>query len=194
MHVHVYVETSSKLKTVTKAVHDHGCEVKQLAPKVYEVKVHDPNGDAEDEVTEYMNEAGITAFVSYENPLDAGKPKAFDLLICGNLLSIVVTGGKNGSKGGNIESGLPRETCPSCGSPDCCHSCDQSQMENVGDDDDNPCDGEENDDVAGRLAYNGFVDAIESIALAHACAGIKVDDRKYIEGLNSALEAAGNNL
>ena len=36
--------------------------------------VQDPNGDAEDEVMEYLNDAGIETEVSYENPQTEGKP------------------------------------------------------------------------------------------------------------------------
>ncbi len=182
--VHVYVDTNEakhpvNLESVTDAVEDHGCEVKEMAPGLYEVKVHDPNGDAEDEVTEWLNDAGIEAFVSYANPKG---PKAFDLLVCGNLLSVVVKDG-----GGSIESGLPREVCPSCSEPDCNCSCDGSQ----GADDNND---ESEDDVLGRLQYNAVLDAVESIVLAHAAGGIKVDDPKYVEGIETMLEAVGNNL
>ncbi len=98
MWVHVYVNSSRDLPSIKAAVEDHGCEVAGLEPGLYEVRVHDPNGDAEDEVTEYLNDAGIEAEVSYENPQTEGKPKAYDLLISGNLLSVVVNG-----KSGTIE-------------------------------------------------------------------------------------------
>lgn len=35
-------------------------------------------------------------------------------------------------------------------------------------------------------------DAIDSLVLAHAAAGVDVLDERYIEGLNTALEAHGN--
>ena len=182
MWVHVYVNSSRDLPSIKAAVEDHGCEVAGLEPGLYEVRVHDPNGDAEDEVTEYLNDAGIEAEVSYENPQTEGKPKAYDLLISGNLLSVVVNG-----KSGTIESGLPRKTCPFCGQADCCNHCDGSQ----GADDDSD---ETEQDAIDRTRYNAVLDAVESIILAHACAGIKVDDPKYIEGIETSLEAAGNAL
>lgn len=37
-----------------------------------------------------------------------------------------------------------------------------------------------------------FVDAIESIVLAHACAGIQVTTPQYIEGIETAVEAGAN--
>ena len=90
--------------------------------------------------------------------------------------------------GGNIVSGLERETCPACSKEDCNFSCDGSQGAYTEDN------AEDEDDVAGRLAYNGFLDAIESLALAHAIAGINVSDPAYVGGIKTALEAAGNNL
>lgn len=156
MWVHVYVNSSRDLASVKAAVEDHGCEVAELEPGLYEVRVHDPNGDAEDEVTEYLNDAGIEAEASYENPLNVGKPKAYDLLICGNLLSLVVNG-----KSGVIEQGLPRETCPSCDHPDCFNQCDGSQGA-----DDNE---ESEEDAIDRTRSNAVLNSVESIILAHAC-------------------------
>jgi len=181
MRVHVYVNSSRDLPSIMAAVEGHGCEVAELEPGLYEVRVHDPNGDAEDEVTEYLNEAGIAAEVSYENPQTEGKPKAYDLLIAGNLLSVVVN-----DNSGTIEQGLPRETCPSCDQADCCNQCDGSR----GADDNEESEG----DAINRTRYNAVLNAVESIILAHACAGIKVDDPKYIEGIETTLEAAGNAL
>ncbi len=37
------------------------------------------------------------------------------------------------------------------------------------------------------------VDAIESLILAHACAGVDVESDAYIEGVNTALETIDNN-
>ena len=182
MWVHVYVNSSRDLPSIKTAVEDHGCEVAELEPGLYEVRVHDPNGDAEDEVTEYLNDASIEAEVSFENPQTEKKPKAYDLLISCNLLSFVVNG-----KSGTIEQGLPRETCSSCDQADCYNQCDGSQ----GADDDNK---ESEQDAIDQTRYNAVLDAVESIILAHACAGIKVNDPKYIEGIETTLEAAGNAL
>lgn len=40
----------------------------------------------------------------------------------------------------------------------------------------------------------GALDAIESLILAHACAGINVKNPKYIEGVQVTLDAVANNL
>lgn len=37
------------------------------------------------------------------------------------------------------------------------------------------------------------IDGLESLILAHACAGIDVTSAKYVEGIETALEAIGNN-
>lgn len=42
--------------------------------------------------------------------------------------------------------------------------------------------------------YNGAMDGIESLILAHACAGIDITSPKYVEGIKTAVEACGNNL
>src|ERR1019366_8705152 len=89
----------------------------------------------------------------------------------------------DGSGGGVIESKLSRETCPSCGQPGCCDGSQGADEHN-----------ESDEDVASRHNYNAFIDAVESIALAHACVGIDVGDSRYVEGLRTALNAAANNL
>jgi hypothetical protein len=38
-----------------------------------------------------------------------------------------------------------------------------------------------------------WIDAVESVILGHYSAGIDVTDPKYIEGINTALEAMDNN-
>jgi hypothetical protein len=42
--------------------------------------------------------------------------------------------------------------------------------------------------------YNSAIDGIESLILAHACAGVDVTAKAYVEGLETALDALGNNL
>jgi hypothetical protein len=42
--------------------------------------------------------------------------------------------------------------------------------------------------------YNAAIDAIESMTLAHACAGIDVTDPRYIKGLRTALRACADNF
>lgn len=76
------------------------------------------------------------------------------------------------------------ETCPKCGKKDCIWSCDGAHIGEV----------ETDEMVSGRLAYNGAVDGIMSTILAHAVAGIDVDSPAYLEGIETALQAAGENI
>jgi hypothetical protein len=109
--------------------------------------------------------------------------KVFELnLLHGNRLRITVEDGR-----GEIDSTLQREVCPSCNDVDCCFECDGSQGADADNKEDEPA-------VSTRLQYNGFLDAVESIALAHACAGIDVQDARYVQGLETALQAAENTL
>ena len=50
------------------------------------------------------------------------------------------------------------------------------------------------DDFDEHSEFNAAMDGIESLILAHACAGIKVDSAPYIEGIRTAVNACGNNL
>ena len=42
--------------------------------------------------------------------------------------------------------------------------------------------------------YNLAIDGIESLILGHACAGIDIESPAYLEGIETAVEAAANNL
>lgn len=42
--------------------------------------------------------------------------------------------------------------------------------------------------------YDAAMDAIESIVLAHHCAGIDVTTPAYLEGIETAVEAIANNI
>lgn len=42
--------------------------------------------------------------------------------------------------------------------------------------------------------FNAAVDAVESMVLAHACAGIDVTDPRYVEGVRTCIDACANNL
>ncbi len=45
----------------------------------------------------------------------------------------------------------------------------------------------------GEDDFNLAIDAIESIVVAHACAGIDITDPRYLEGIETAVEACANN-
>lgn len=42
--------------------------------------------------------------------------------------------------------------------------------------------------------FNAAMDAVESMVLAHACAGIDVTDPRYVEGFRTCIDACANNL
>lgn len=42
--------------------------------------------------------------------------------------------------------------------------------------------------------YNHAIDGLESLILAHACAGIDIESPAYLEGIETAVDAITNNL
>jgi hypothetical protein len=42
--------------------------------------------------------------------------------------------------------------------------------------------------------YNAAIDGLESLILAHACAGVDVQSPAYIEGIETAVEAIANHV
>lgn len=97
-----------------------------------------------------------------------------------------------GDGGGSIESDL-KEACPFCSSNDCYFNCDYSQADWEDDDDESEI-AEDEDEVDARRHWNQFIDGIEALVLAHAVAGVDVTSPAYEQGLEAALEAAGNNI
>ena len=50
------------------------------------------------------------------------------------------------------------------------------------------------EDVPENALYNAAVDGIESMVLAHFCAGVDVTDPAYLEGIETACQAIANNM
>jgi len=46
----------------------------------------------------------------------------------------------------------------------------------------------------GLCLYDSAMDGIESLILAHACAGVNIAAPEYVEGIEAAVQAAANNL
>jgi len=46
----------------------------------------------------------------------------------------------------------------------------------------------------GDELYNAAMDGIESMILAHACAGVDISSPKYLEGIETAVNACANNF
>lgn len=47
---------------------------------------------------------------------------------------------------------------------------------------------------AGDDQFKAAMDAVESLVLAHACAGVDVTDHRYVEGIRTCIDACENNL
>jgi hypothetical protein len=47
-------------------------------------------------------------------------------------------------------------------------------------------------EAAANRRYNAAVDGLESLILAHACAGVDVESPAYIEGIETAVDAIAN--
>lgn len=41
--------------------------------------------------------------------------------------------------------------------------------------------------------YNAAMDGIESMILAHSCAGVDITTKEYLEGITTSVEACANN-
>ena len=71
MMVKCFVETTAEVDEVRGAIESHGCEIGDWdavagtdgKQKLITVHVYDPSGDVEDAVTNYLDPAGIEAFV-----------------------------------------------------------------------------------------------------------------------------------
>jgi CheY-specific phosphatase CheX len=50
---------------------------------------------------------------------------------------------------------------------------------------------EDADEQLSKEAFNNMLDAITSLILGHACAGVDVETPEYIEGIETALGACG---
>jgi len=91
--------------------------------------------------------------------------------------------------GGNITSCL-KETCPYCQDKDCDFDCPDAQ-EWASDRDEDICQSN-NEELASQRNYNFACEAIESMVLGHAVAGVDIESAAYLEGLEAAIDAVAN--
>ena len=84
--------------------------------------------------------------------------------------------------GGSITSKL-KETCPDCGDPECERHC-EPQAERQ--------DSEREAAKEERLLHNARVDALESMILACAVAGIDIESPAFVEAVETVLDKIGN--
>ncbi|MFH1265215.1 MAG: hypothetical protein ABIK89_05765, partial [Planctomycetota bacterium] len=47
-------------------------------------------------------------------------------------------------------------------------------------------------EAAANRQYNAAIDGLESLILAHACAGVDVESPAYVEGIETAVDAVAN--
>jgi len=48
--------------------------------------------------------------------------------------------------------------------------------------------------TASNRQFNAAIDGLESLILAHACAGVDVESLAYVEGVETAVEAIANHV
>jgi len=89
--------------------------------------------------------------------------------------------------------------CPHCYQTDCCYDCADSVADfgpasERGALTDNIVKLEEESEVAERLVYNGAIDGIMLMILAHACSGVDIEFIAYIDGIETAIEACSKNI
>lgn len=77
--------------------------------------------------------------------------------------------------------------CAHCGRPDCCYQCEGSTgAENSR--------RNEEDDVAGRLQFNGAVHGVTSLLLALQAENVNIQRREFARAIETAMEACQNHL
>jgi hypothetical protein len=88
--------------------------------------------------------------------------------------------------GGSIQSNL-RENCPIC-KAECYGGCEsiQSIIDSK--------EVEASEDKIYRFLLNTAMGAVESMILAHYCAGVDIESKEYVQGLETAIEAIKDNI
>lgn len=81
-----------------------------------------------------------------------------------------------------------KDPCPYCHHPDCYMHVTQTPGKT------GPARYESTDAMQDRRVYNAAIDGIESMILAHAKAGIDIEDQRYQESVRTAVEALTNQL
>ena len=100
-------------------------------------------------------------------------------------IEVDLTATVEGAISGTITSHL-KERCPYCDTRTCRNDCDgaQGNIENIVDD----------GELDRRVAANDVMDVIESMVLAHACAGLDINSPSYLSGIETAVESVANNF
>jgi hypothetical protein len=109
--------------------------------------------------------------------------KCIELPCYGIRIELYKESGTDDAWSGRIESPQLKDACPFCARLDCPGEC----LESRGNASEKAAEERES-----RLSYNAAIDGIESMVLAHACAGIDVTSPAYVEGLETAVEAVSH--
>jgi hypothetical protein len=91
--------------------------------------------------------------------------------------------------GGSISSNM-KMVCEHCGNPSCDFHCTEALKWALIEDSISIL--VKSEELKGNKTFNEQCDALESMILAHAIAGLHVDGSLYTEGIVSALDAMGN--
>ncbi len=115
------------------------------------------------------------------------------LKIGNNTIKVVFSSAlsENGEKCGTVESNM-KEICKYCHDPACNMTCFDARSDFANK---NEVELLAHDLNVWRFQiYNAMIDAIESMILAHACAGLDVESEPYVRGIETALDAIENQL
>jgi len=102
-------------------------------------------------------------------------------------------------RGGTVTSTL-KETCPYCQDTDCDFDCPEAMNNISGKDADVVAAAStmdiklDKEDLESNRNYNFACEALESIVLGHAVAGVNIETAAYLEGLEAAIDAVANNF
>lgn len=86
-----------------------------------------------------------------------------------------------------------KESCPCCGETECYADCDGSQMDEAAADAAGVA-YESEEDQEGRKLFNAAVDGMEALILGAASAGVDISSAAFVEGIETAYSALGNNF
>lgn len=121
------------------------------------------------------------------------KPDIITLPVYNILITLVgpIYNGSVRYRRGEIHSSI-KEICPHCRDLECYFDCSKSsKWQNIKD---AMTSIEKRAELENHRNYNYACDAIEAMVLAHAVAGVNVETAAYLEGIETAIDAASNNI
>lgn len=160
------IEGGIRIGSIVEGVDGDGTEYHELKYPFEITTFWNTVQAVEDEAEEIWNEAQAEQDDSTE----------IHLSVHGIVITLVDNQGDRWG-GGSIVSDL-KEKCPCCGQVDCYAHCEDST--------------ESDEEWDGRKRFNDMMDALESMVLAHAIAGIDVTTPAYLEGLETALDGCAH--